>query len=190
LILDVRSKESFATAHTPNSINIPFSPNLPTWAGWVLPYDRPMLIITDDAAHMPEVVTHLLRVGFDDVQGYLQGGMDAWEMSGLPLTTLDTWSVQQLAERLKSGSDKLTVLDVRTEKEWNSGHIDGAIHIHGGRLQEHFAEVPRDKPVAVICGSGYRGAIAASFLKREAYEDVANIVGGMSAWKAAGLSLV
>lgn len=190
LILDVRSKESFAAAHIPNSINIPFSPNLPTWAGWVLPYDRPTLIVTDDAAYMPEVVTHLLRVGFDDVQGYLQGGMDAWETSGFPLTTLDTWSVQQLAERLESGSDRLTVLDVRTEKEWNSGHVDGAIHIHGGKLQEQFADVPRDKPVAVICGSGYRGSIAASFLKREGYEDVANIVGGMTAWNAVGYPTV
>jgi hydroxyacylglutathione hydrolase len=190
LILDVRSKESFAAAHIPSSINIPFSPNVPTWAGWVLPYDRPTLIVTDSAAHVPEVVTHLLRVGFDDVQGYLQGGIDTWETSGYPLGTLSTWSVYRLAERLKSGDGKLTVLDVRTEKEWNSGHIDGAIHIHGGKLEERFADVPRDKPVAVICGSGYRGSIAASFLKREGYEDVANVVGGMSAWKAAGLPSV
>ena len=190
LILDVRSKESFAAAHIPSSINIPFSPNLPTWAGWVLPYDRPTLIVTDSAAHVPEVVTHLLRVGFDDVQGYLQGGIDTWETSGYPLDTLSTWSVFRLAERLKSGAGKLTVIDVRTEKEWNSGHIDGAIHIHGGKLQERFADVPRDKPVAVICGSGYRGSIAASFLKREGYEDVANVVGGMSAWKASGLPSV
>jgi hydroxyacylglutathione hydrolase len=186
----VRSKESFAAAHIPSSINIPFSPNLPTWAGWVLPYDRPTLIVTDSAAHVPEVVTHLLRVGFDDVQGYLQGGIDTWETSGYPLDTLSTWSVFRLAERLKSGAGKLTVIDVRTEKEWNSGHIDGAIHIHGGKLQERFADVPRDKPVAVICGSGYRGSIAASFLKREGYEDVANVVGGMSAWKASGLPSV
>lgn len=188
LILDVRSKESFAAAHIPHSINIPFSPNLPTWAGWVLPYDRPTLIVTDNPAHMPEITTHLLRVGFDDVQGSLQGGIDAWETGGYPLATLETLSVQQLAGRVKSrGERPLTVLDVRTEKEWNAGHIDGAIHIHGGKLQERFADVPRDKPVAVICGSGYRGSIAASFLKREGYEDVANVVGGMSAWKSAEL---
>ncbi len=190
LILDVRGKEAFAAAHIPNAINIPFSPNLPTWAGWVLPYDRPMLIVTDDPAQMPEVTTHLLRIGLDDVQGYLQGGMDGWETSGLPLERLDTLSVQQLHQRLKSGATKLTVLDVRTEREWNAGHIDGAIHVHGGKLQQHFADVPRDKPVAVICGSGYRGSIAASFLKREGYPDVANVVGGMSAWKAAELPTV
>ncbi|MCA9231899.1 MAG: MBL fold metallo-hydrolase [Planctomycetales bacterium] len=186
LIVDVRAKESFAAAHIPGAINIPFGPTLPTWAGWVLPYDRPTLIVVDTPAQMPEVVTHLIRVGFDDVQGYLEGSIDAWEVAGYPLETLSTVSVQNLNERL----DRVTVLDVRTEKEWNSGHIDGAIHLHGGRLQENFELVPRDKPVVVICGSGYRGSIAASFLQREGYDDVANVLGGMSAWKAARLPFV
>ena len=185
LIVDVRSKEAFAAAHIPGAINIPFGANLPTWAGWVLPYDRPTLIVPDHPGQMPEIVTHLIRVGFDDIQGFLEGGMDAWEVKGYPLETLSTMSVQTLNER----RDELTVLDVRTEKEWNAGHIAGAIHIHGGKLQEKMGQVPRDKPVAVICGSGYRGSIAASFLKREGYPDVSNVLGGMSAWKAAGLPM-
>ena len=94
--------------------------------------------------------------------------------------------MHDLAARLKNTS-KPTVLDVRTEREWKAGHIDEAIHIHGGMLQQRFAEVPKDKPVAVICGSGYRASIASSFLKREGYQSVNNVVGGMSAWKAAGL---
>jgi hydroxyacylglutathione hydrolase len=188
LILDVRSKEAFAAAHIPDAINIPFGPQLPTWAGWVLPYDRPIQLIVDHAAQVPEVVTHLIRVGFDEVQGYVQGGIDGWETSGYPLAKLETMSVHQLRDRLAQGTDRVTVLDVRTEKEWNAGHIDGAIHIHGGKLQERFADVPQSQPVAVICGSGYRASIAASFLKREGYADVTNVVGGMSAWKAAGLS--
>ncbi|HJS08573.1 MAG TPA: rhodanese-like domain-containing protein, partial [Pirellulales bacterium] len=98
-----------------------------------------------------------------------------------------TTSVQELFNAVKRSPRGLTVLDVRTEKEWNAGHIEGAIHIHGGKLQERFSDVPRDKPVAVVCGSGYRASIAASFLKREGYEDVTNVVGGMAAWKAAGL---
>ncbi len=135
---------------------------------------------------MPEIVTHLIRVGFDEVQGFLEGGMDSWEVKGYPLATLSTISVQTLNDR----QNELTLLDVRTEKEWNSGHIEGAIHIHGGKLQENMDQVPRDKPVAVICGSGYRGSIAASFLKREGFENVSNVLGGMSAWKAGGLPIV
>lgn len=186
VILDVRSKESFASAHLPGAINIPFGSNLPTWAGWVLPYDRPMLLVTDDPSQVAEVATHLIRVGFDDLRGYLEGGIDAWETSGYPLEMLDTLSVHDLARRLEQ-RDAMTVLDVRTDREWNAGHIEGATHIHGGTLQERFDEVPRDRPVAVVCGSGYRASIASSFLAREGYEQVANVMGGMTAWKAAEL---
>jgi hydroxyacylglutathione hydrolase len=188
LVVDVRSKEAFAAAHIPDAINIPLGDNLPTWAGWVLPYDRPTLVIVDQSSDLPVVTTHLLRVGFDDIQGYLEGGIDAWETSGYPLNTLSTVSVHQLNERLGEVSDQsLTVLDVRTEKEWGDGHIVGAMHIHGGQLQERFDEIPQEKPVAVICGSGYRASIAASFLRREGYKSVTNVIGGMSAWQAAGL---
>lgn len=155
----------------------------------MLPYGRPILLVVEQPSQVEEVVTHLLRVGFDDVQGYMEGGMDAWETAGLPLVTLSTLSVHDLKQRLDQ-KEKLTVLDVRTESEWNAGHIDGAIHIHGGKLQEHFGDVPCDKPVAVVCGSGYRASIAASFLQRNGYEDVSNVVGGMSAWKAAKLPTV
>jgi hydroxyacylglutathione hydrolase len=189
LVVDVRSKEAFAAAHVPGSVNIPLGPNLPTWAGWVLPYDRSLVIVADDTADVPAVVTHLVRVGLDDVAGYLDDGMDAWESHGYELSRLETISVHDLAGRL-TDSEKPFVLDVRTEQEWDAGHVAGAHHVHGGLLQERFGEVPRDCPVAVICGSGYRGSIAASFLKREGYADVANVLGGMSAWKNAGLPVV
>lgn len=190
LVVDVRSKEAFAAAHIPGSVNIPLGPNLPTWAGWVLPYDRSLVIVADDTSDVPEVVTHLIRVGLDDIQGYLDDGIHAWEDHGYEISRLETLSVHDLAGRLKSASEPPFVLDVRTDSEWESGHIDEAKHIHGGLLQEHFGEVPKDRPVAVICGSGYRGSIAASFLKREGYERVANVLGGMTAWKNASLPTV
>ncbi|GIW96306.1 MAG: MBL fold hydrolase [Pirellulaceae bacterium] len=190
LVLDVRSKEAFAAAHIPGAINIPFGPQLPTWAGWVLPYDQPIQLVVDNPAQVSEVVTHLLRVGFDDIQGYLLGGLEAWETSGFPIASLDTLSVHELHRALQRERNRVTVLDVRTEKEWKAGHIDGAIHIHGGMLQEQFDAIPRDRPVFVVCGSGYRASIAASFLKREGFPQVINVLGGMTAWKAAGLPTV
>lgn len=187
LIVDVRTKEAFSSAHLPGSVNIPLGPNLPTWAGWVLPYDRPTLVVLDDPSDMPEVATHLLRVGFDDVQGYLEDGIDAWENHGFELAGLESISVAELSDRLR-GSSAPFVLDVRTEREWKRNHIDDAYHIHGGLLQERFDEIPKDRPIAVICGSGYRGSIASSFLKREGYEDVANVLGGMNAWESSSQS--
>jgi hydroxyacylglutathione hydrolase len=187
LVLDVRAKEAFAAAHIPKAINIPLGANLPTWAGWVLPYDTPILLVLDKPADLPLVATHLTRVGLDDIQGYLEGGIEAWQTAGYPLDHVGTMSVHEAAKHLQNGSS--TVLDVRTDAEWNAGHIAGAIHIHGGLLEERFAEVPRDKPVIVVCGTGYRASIAASFLRREGYPDVTNVMGGMTAWKAAGLPM-
>ncbi|WP_165253370.1 rhodanese-like domain-containing protein [Paludisphaera soli] len=190
LVLDVRPKEAFAAAHIPGSINIPLGHNLPTWAGWVLPYDRPILIVPDDPADVADVVRHLLRVGFDDVQGYLEGGLADWESHGFELGRLATASVHDLAAKLEAEKGRPFVLDVRTDSEWDAGRIEGAHHIHGGLQEERYAEIPRDRPVAVVCGTGYRASIASSFLKREGYEDVTNVLGGMSAWKAAGLPTV
>jgi hydroxyacylglutathione hydrolase len=186
LVVDVRSKEAFAAAHIPGSINIPLGPSLPTWAGWVLPYDKKLLIVPDHPSDVPTVVTHLIRVGLDQIGGYMEDGLDAWESHGFEIAQLESLSVHTLAEQLR-GPQPPFVLDVRTGSEWEGGHVDGAHHIHGGLLQERVAEVPIDRPVAVICGTGYRGSIAASFLKSRGYSDVANVLGGMSAWKAAGL---
>jgi hydroxyacylglutathione hydrolase len=191
LVVDVRSKEAFAAAHIPGSINIPLGPSLPTWAGWVLPYDKRLLIVPSQPADVPTVVTHLIRVGLDQIGGYMEDGLDAWESHGFEIAQLESLSVHALAEQLR-GEDgaRPFVLDVRTGSEWEGGHIEGAHHIHGGLLQERIGEVPTDRPVAVICGTGYRGSIAASFLKSRGYRDVANVLGGMSAWKAAGLAAV
>ncbi|MEX2671804.1 MAG: MBL fold metallo-hydrolase [Phycisphaeraceae bacterium] len=189
LIVDVRSKEAFAAAHIPDSINIPFGPNLATWAGWVLAYDQPIIVVTDEPAQTPRIAADLIRVGFDDIVGYLEGGIDAWQMRGYPVATLRTISVHDLRDQLQDGQ-RPTVLDVRTDSEWTSGHIENALHIHGGVLQNHLDEVPSDQPLAVVCGSGYRAAIAASFLQRAGYENVMNVLGGMTAWQAAKLPVV
>jgi hydroxyacylglutathione hydrolase len=186
LIVDVRPKEAFASSHIPGAINIPLGDVLPTWAGWVLPYDQPTLIVLDDPADMPQVVTHLLRVGFDQIRGYLEDGMDRWQTAGFETAHLETISVHELARRLKAPEAPF-VLDVRTEREFDTGHIADALHIHGGLLHDRIAEVPRDRPVAVVCGSGYRASIVASFLKRRGYTRVTNVLGGMSAYTAAGL---
>ena len=188
MVVDVRPKEAFAAAHVPGSINIPLGPNLATWAGWVLPYNKKLVIVPSSPSEVSQVVTHLIRVGLDDVQGYMEDGIDAWQNNGFAISNLETLSVQQLDARLKESAERRPfVLDVRTEGEWDGGHIDDAHHIHGGVLKEFYEEVPKNRPVAVICGTGYRGSIAASFLKSQGYENIANVLGGMTAWKAAGL---
>lgn len=194
LVVDVRPKEAFATAHVPGAINIPLGPNLPTWAGWVLPYDKNLVIVASDPSEVPQVVTHLIRVGLDSIEGFIEDGMESWQSQGFGVGHLDSMSVHDLFDRTHGTTStpkrSYYILDVRTEGEWEGGHIDGAHHIHGGLLQERAGDVPKDASVAVICGTGYRASIAASFLKSQGFTDVANVLGGMSAWKAAGLPVV
>jgi hydroxyacylglutathione hydrolase len=117
----------------------------------------------------------------------MEDGIDAWQNQGFEIAQLRSLTVHTLAELLKGpASQRPFVLDVRTEGEWNTGHVECALHVHGGLLQERLADIPKDRPIAVICGTGYRGSIAASFLQSQGYNDVANVLGGMSAWKAAG----
>lgn len=188
-ILDVRSKEAFAGAHIPGAINIPFGPNVATWAGWVLSYDEPIILIVEKPGQVDEVITSLLRVGLDNISGYLDGGMDSWELAGFELSSLAATSVAQVGRNRKDGGVGL-VLDVRTQSEWRSGHIEGAINIHAGNVQGQLDELERDQPILVVCGSGYRATIAASILQRAGYSHVSNVVGGMTAWTNAGLPLV
>ena len=152
----------------------------------MLPYERPILAVVDDPEEMTEIARCLLRVGFDQIEGYLEGGVDGWEGRGYQLAGLEAVSVHDLARRLQAG-ERPFVLDVRTEQEWEGGHIEGAHHIHGGLLQDRLGKVPKDRAVAVVCGSGYRASIAASFLKRAGHGEVSNVIGGMTAWTNAGL---
>jgi rhodanese-related sulfurtransferase len=128
LVVDVRSKEAFAAAHVPGSINIPLGPSLPTWAGWVLPYDKKLLIIPSQPADVPGVVTHLIRVGLDQIGGYLEDGLDAWESHGFEIAQLDSLSVHALATRCAAQTPPF-VLDVRTGSEmgWRTSR-DGPPH--------------------------------------------------------------
>ena len=187
LLVDVRSKEAFSAAHIPGAINLPLGPAFASWAGWILPYDQPIVIVCNNPAHIPGVVDNLLRVGIDQVAGYLKGGMTAWENQGLEISHVETITVQELVDRIENKPP--FILDVRTDQEWQADHIEKAHHIPVGPLKVRIHEVPRGCEVAVVCGSGYRSSIAASILKREGYRDVANVFGGMTAWKQQGLPI-
>jgi hydroxyacylglutathione hydrolase len=185
--IDIRHQLAFGGGHIPDALGIGLDPDLSTWAGWVAPYERPLLLIADPVEGVSEAVTRLARVGLDRTVGYLDGGMDPWISAGRPLATIAQWEPETVMERLDRG---LIVLDVRTAGEWEEGHIPGARHIMGGHLRGRLDELPdRDTEIAVICGSGYRSTVAASVLQRHGYTNVRNVPGGMAAWESAGLPL-
>jgi hydroxyacylglutathione hydrolase len=184
IVLDCRAPEAFA-AHIPGALNVGLGGAFPIWAGTVLPADAAILLVLDDPRALWEVCWHLLRIGYVLPKGWLAGGMQAWRAAGKELAILPQWTVWQLNDHRQHGG-RLTVLDVRQPQEWQAGHIPGARHITGAELPERVAEVPKDWPVAVICDSGYRSSVAASLLQRQGHGEVANVLGGMGAWRQVG----
>ena len=182
LIIDLRSAEAFAAAHPYGALNLGYGSKVGYWAGWVLPPDEPMILLATEPSEAQEAAAQLLRVGLDRIEGYVAGGFDAWKDAALPVATLSAISASQL--RMRESSEPLTIIDVRTPKEFRAGHIEGAINIPLGDLWSRIAEVPRGAAIATMCEAGYRSSLAASILEREGLESIVNIQGGMSAFRA------
>jgi hydroxyacylglutathione hydrolase len=191
LVLDVRSPEAFGGAHIPGAVNLGLSPSLPVWAGWVLPYNKDLLLVGERGENLLEARRSLLRVGHDWILGYLSGGMSSWIAAGLPLDHVPQASVAELAERLgEFAANGQAILDVRSPQEWREGHIAGARHIPCGELPKRLQELSKEVSYWVFCGSGYRSGIAVSLLKQAGFRRLVNVIGGMGAWKARNFSLV
>ncbi|MGD8357736.1 MAG: rhodanese-like domain-containing protein, partial [Lysobacterales bacterium] len=183
VVLDCRQPEAFGGGHVPGSINVGYGSSFPTWAGSVLPNDRPVLLVLDRPDDLPQVCWHLLRIGYEAPQGWLSGGMMQWRIAGRDIERVAQWTVDELEER-KSADIGLCVLDVRQPAEWRDGRVPGARHISGGELARRLDELPRDRPVAVYCGSGFRSSVACSLLKADRRDLVFNVLGGFTAWQA------
>ncbi len=192
VVLDLRDQASFGAEHVPGSFGIGLQGPLSVWAAWVVPYDTPILVVVPDSplgTAVHEASRALVRVGLDDVVGYLEGGMQAWLEAGFPVTSTPQLSAVDLAERLRRG-DKLQVIDVRSRAEWDDGHIAGAVHVMGGELEKRLDEIPRNGDrLAIVCGSGYRSTVAASVLERHGIRGAYSLAGGMTGWRQAGLPM-
>ena len=191
LLVDLRPPAAFAAGHVPDSLSIPSDESFGTWLGWVVPEpDRPLILILADEADWDDAVRQALRIGFESITGYLQGGFPAWEAAGLPTEASGILSVEELAAALSAGGPEAPLLiDVRQASEIESGHVPGAIPIGAADLPERLAAFPRDRPIATICAGGFRSSIAASLLRNAGFERVSSVAGGSSSWAAAGLPM-
>lgn len=185
IVLDARSPEAFAGGHIPGALNVGLSNSFSTWAGTVLEESDSVVLILEDPDRLWEATWQLLRTGYGPPLGWLSGGMQAWRTSGESVEVVDEISVRAV-KKLMDDSD-MTVLDVRQPAEWAEGHIPGARFITGAEIPERLDELSTTEPLAVVCGSGYRSAVIASFLRTRGHGEVHNVIGGMSAWRNAGL---
>jgi hydroxyacylglutathione hydrolase len=184
VIVDTSYPAAFGGAHIEGSYSI-WLGGLPIFAGWVLSYDKPILLVLDDQHHLDKAVRYLIRAGYDRIVGYLKGGVEGWYNAGFPVEHMQVLTVHELKAKIDRG-EELTVLDDRGENEWKQGHIKGAQHIYVGHIQDRISDISKDKPVAMFCNVGHRAGLGASILLHEGCREVYNVLGSMTAWKAAG----
>ncbi|MFW5996857.1 MAG: MBL fold metallo-hydrolase [Lentisphaeria bacterium] len=184
VVLDLRSPEAFSGAFIPGSLAIPLD-MLPAYAGYLVDYEHELVLIPETRGQISTAVKYLVRMGFDRITGYLEGGMHAWEVSGRSYDRINALHASDLANRLQRG-EQFTLLDVRNLTEYRQGHLEGATHIFLGDLPHKLSELDKNLPIVTFCGSGRRAIIAASILKKNGFREVENSLGSMAACTSIG----
>jgi hydroxyacylglutathione hydrolase len=187
IVLDTRMELGFSAAHVPGALSI-WLGGLSSFAGWFLPYDKPILLV-NEMENVEEPVKSLFRLGFDRIEGYLAGGMLSWHTSGLESHSIPTFTVQELCRLLDARKNPF-ILDVRSSAELErNGRIKVAVHIHITTLPQHVSEIPKDRHVYIFCGSGMRSMIAASLLKQSGWKNLRVVLGGLAGWNSVSCPL-
>lgn len=179
LILDTRAPQTFKDAFVPNSINIGIDGGFAPWVGaLIIDLKQPIVLVTDEG-RAKEVVTRLARVGYDNVLGYLEGGIEAWTKAGKEIDQITSISAQDLEQKL--ANNELNVLDVRKPNEFKSEHIVGASNFPLDYINDNIDELNRDITYHIHCAGGYRSMITSSILKARGFHNLVEIAGGFKA---------
>lgn len=178
LILDTRNAAVFTKGFVPGSIFIGLEGRFAEWAGSLLSFDNPMILVTEPGKE-EESVIRLSRVGFDKMQGYLEGGFEAWQAAGEPVDLIIDVEADELAMDLPHDPN-LVVVDVRRETEFADGHVKDAQNLPLNEMNDvvNLAFFEDNQNLYVHCAGGYRSVIASSLLKREGVHNLRNVLGG------------
>lgn len=178
IILDTRDATEFTKGFVPGSISIGLDGRFAEWAGSLLPFDQSMALITDPGKEK-ETLVRLARVGFANVEGYLDGGFEKWRLEEEKIDMIIDIEPDELLLDIPY-DDKLVVLDVRRETEYADGHLKDAVNLPLGDLTDpgNMANLEETQNIYVHCGGGYRSVIASSLLKRQGFHNLRNVLGG------------
>lgn len=166
-VIDARAGHDFAEGHISGSLNVPLEDSFASYVGWLVPFGTPVVLVLPEpeAEALPQAATRLFRIGYELIDGRLEGGVGAWAASGRPLGSYPTASLEEYADAASLGVQ--IALDVRQNREWSAGHIPGSVHLFVGDLARRMHELPREADVVVACATGFRASIAASVLARD-----------------------
>ena len=178
IALDTRHADIFTEGFVPGSIFIGLEGRFAEWAGSILPFDKPLILITEKGKE-EETVVRLARVGFSKMQGYLNGGFDGWQKTGEKVDMIISIEADELAMDIPHDPN-LQVIDVRKEIEFADGHVKTAINMPLADMTDValIAAFEENQNLYVHCGGGYRSVIACSLLKKQGLHNVRNIGGG------------
>jgi hydroxyacylglutathione hydrolase len=178
ICLDTRVSKEFSNGFVPGSISIGLDGRFAEWAGSLLPFDKPFVLVTEPGKEKESVV-RLARVGFAQMRGYLKGGFETWKNSGEPIDLIVNIDADEFAMDLPF-DPKMKVVDVRRETEFADGHVTGAINIPLETLTDLglMADFDDSDNIYIHCASGYRSIIATSLFKRQGIHNLHNISGG------------
>jgi hydroxyacylglutathione hydrolase len=179
VVLDTRSPAAFGRGHFPGSVNVSLELDLfATWTGFFVPAGRKIALVVEEDIDVARARLALARIGYDAIVGYITGrALKATaRLAQVPAAEFRAARESGTAARL---------LDVRTAREWEEFHVEGAIHISLPTLPRRMKELDKNEPLAVICGAGNRSSIGASLLLANGFTSVQNIVGGVAAYREA-----
>ncbi len=180
IVMDTRLPYAFAGAHIPNSLSL-WLGGTSVYPGWLLDTNQYIIFIHERPSDIDIVAPRLRRLGFDNMCGYLCHGMNEWQEAGKPFRSFKTVSASETKDKLEKG--EVVLLDVRDPPELTEdGYVEGALRIFFVDLLQKTAELTKDKPIVVTCSVGNRSSIAASILEQTGFEDIRNMLGGMTAW--------
>ena len=180
MVLDTRNAKIFTQGFVPGSIFIGLEGKFAEWAGTLLPFDKPILLVTEKGKEKESVV-RLARVGFSTVEGYLDGGFEAWENAGEKKDLIIDVESDELAMDIPFDNN-LVIMDVRKEVEYADGHVKDAVNIPLSTLTDpaSMANIDDMDNLYIHCAGGYRSVIASSMLKRQGIHNLRNVLGGWS----------
>lgn len=184
-VVDTRSYLAFGSQHITGSWSLDINGNLPTFAGWVLPIDEDLLVVSDNFREAEETNVWLRRVGQDRIVGYLDGGMAGWVTKGFKTNYVTQISAEFLHDKV-TGSEKFVLLDVRAPMEFEDSHIEKAINIPVAELRERHTELHKEDIIILICSSGNRSSLGVSILSQHGFKNLFNVAGGITGYSAAG----
>lgn len=181
VMIDTREAQTFKNGFVPNSINIGIKGDFAPWIGTLLTdIEQPILFIADQEK-IDEVITRLSRVGYDNIIGYLAGGIEAWVAIGKEIDTIESISAEEFAKNYVAAKGKLLVKDVRKESEYRAEHVEEAECVTLAYLSNNMSAFSKEDTNYIHCAGGYRSMIAASILKSRGFDNIVDVAGGFSA---------